>query len=156
MSKAFGLAGLRIGWIATRDPALRQRLAALKDYTTICNSGPSEILALIALRARDAVLQRARSIIAGNLSLLDELFARHARRIDWIRPTAGSVGFPRLIGEDVDRFAATLAEQEGVLLLPGSRFGYPGAHFRIGFGRVDMPDALVRLDGALRRATAIA
>src|SRR5438094_677109 len=53
MSKAFGLAGLRIGWIASRDKLLRDRVAALKDYTTICNSAPSEILALVALRARD-------------------------------------------------------------------------------------------------------
>jgi aspartate/methionine/tyrosine aminotransferase len=131
-------------------------LSALKDYTTICNSAPSEILALIALRARDHILQRSRSIIAGNLARLDEFFARHAGRLDWTRPSAGSVGFPRLIGDDVNPFAAALAEREGVLLLPGSRFGYPGAHFRIGFGRVDMPDALVHLDAALRHATVTA
>jgi aspartate/methionine/tyrosine aminotransferase len=151
MSKAFGLAGLRIGWIATRDPALRRRLAALKDYTTICNSAPSEVLALIALRARDRVLARARAILSSNLLLLDEFFARHRTQLDWVRPAAGSVAFPRLIAGDADRFAAALIERDGVLLLPGSRFGYPGSHFRIGFGRVDMPPALERLDSFLQR-----
>jgi aspartate/methionine/tyrosine aminotransferase len=151
MSKAFGLAGLRIGWIATRDAALRRRLAALKDYTTICNSAPSEVLALIALRARDRVLVRARAIIAANLRLLDQFFERHPTRVEWVRPSAGTVAFPRLIAADADRFAAALVEREGVLLLPGSRFGYPGRHFRIGFGRVDMPLALARLDSFLQQ-----
>ena len=50
------MAGLRIGWLATHDRELLARLAAFKDYTTICSSGPSEILAIIALRARDQVL----------------------------------------------------------------------------------------------------
>jgi aspartate/methionine/tyrosine aminotransferase len=151
MSKAFGLAGLRIGWIATHDQSLRRRLAALKDYTTICNSAPSEMLALIALRARERVLARALRIIATNLLLLDEFFEHHADRMDWVRPVAGSVAFPRLLAGDVDRFAAELVEREGVLLLPGSRFGYPGNHFRIGYGRVNMPEALERLDTFLRQ-----
>src|SRR5205085_4375035 len=75
MSKAFGLAGLRIGWIATRDADLRRRLAEFKHYTTICNSGPSEILALMGLRARAALLARTREIIQGNLARLDRFFA---------------------------------------------------------------------------------
>lgn len=151
MSKAFGLAGLRIGWIATHDDTVRRRLAALKDYTTICNSAPSEVLALIALRARERVLERSRRIIAGNLPELDTFMARHEDRLEWVRPRAGSVAFPRLLNGDVDRLAARLVEQEGVLLLPGSRFGYPGNHFRIGFGRTDMSPALERLDGFLAR-----
>jgi len=76
MSKSFGLAGLRIGWIATRDRQLLARLAAFKDYTTICSSAPSEVLALIALRARDRVLARNRAIVEANLPLLDGFFGR--------------------------------------------------------------------------------
>jgi aspartate/methionine/tyrosine aminotransferase len=145
MSKAFGLAGLRIGWIATRDGALRRRLAALKDYTTICNSAPSEVLALIALRARERVLARSQRIIAENLTLLDAFFERHRGRVEWVRPRAGSVAFPWLLDRDADRLAADLAEREGVLILPGSQFGYPGNHFRVGFGRTDVPTAIERL-----------
>ena len=152
MSKPFGLAGLRIGWIATRDRALRARLASLKDYTTICNSAPSEILALIALRARDRVLDRTRGIIRDNLALLDDFFARNADRFSWVRPRAGSTAFPKILDRNADEFAARLVDSEGVLILPGSQFGYPGNHFRLGFGRRDMPEGLERLQRFVSRS----
>ena len=147
MSKSFAMAGLRIGWLASHDRELLARCAALKDYTTICASAPSEILALIALRARDRVLGRSREIVAANMALLDAFFAKQADRFAWVRPRAGSIGFPRLLDDTpIDRFAAELVESEGVLLLPGSQFGYPGNHFRIGFGRENMAAALARLE----------
>ncbi len=146
MSKAFALAGLRIGWIATRDRTLRLRIAALKDYTTICSSAPSEILALIALRARDRVLARSRAIIDANLPLLDAFFERHGDRFAWVRPRAGSVCFPRLVHGGADPFADALVRQKGVLVVPGSQFGgWPG-HFRLGFGRQDMGAALALVE----------
>jgi aspartate/methionine/tyrosine aminotransferase len=146
MSKAFGLAGLRIGWIATRDGSLFARLSSLKDYTTICNSAPSEILALVALRAKDRVLQRSRDVVRSNLGLLDEFFARNTDTFSWIRPRAGSVCFPEFLRGDVDEFAATLVEREGVLIVPASQFGYPGNYFRLGYGRRNMGEALLRLE----------
>ncbi len=153
MSKSFAMAGLRIGWLATRDRELLARCAAFKDYTTICSSAPSEVLAIIGLRARDAVLTRSRAIVEANLPLLDRFFADHADRFTWVRPRGGSIGFPRLLDDEpIDAFAARLVEAEGVLLLPGSQFGHPGNHFRIGFGRTDLPRALVRLEAFLDRA----
>lgn len=143
MSKSFALAGLRIGWLATRDREVLARCAAMKDYTTICSSAPAEILALIALRARDAVLARSRAIVATNLAILDRFFEVHADRLRWVRPRGGSIGFPRLLDpEPIDDVVARLVEREGVLLLPGSQFGVTGNHFRIGFGREDLPDAV--------------
>jgi aspartate/methionine/tyrosine aminotransferase len=147
MSKTFAMAGLRIGWLATRDRDLLARCAAFKDYTTICSSAPAEILALIGLRARDTVLARSRRIVGANLAQLDRFFADHADRFAWVRPRGGSIGFPRLLdAEPIDAFAARLVEAEGVLLLPGSQFGFEGNHFRIGFGREDMPEALAGLE----------
>ena len=147
MSKSFALAGLRIGWLATTDRALLARCAGFKDYTTICSSAPSEILALIALQARERVLARSRAIVAGTLALLDGFFERWAGTFEWVRPRGGSIGFPRLRADAlIDRFAADLVETEGVLLLPGSTFGHPGNHFRIGFGRSDLPEALEGLE----------
>jgi len=148
LSKSFAMAGLRIGWLATRDRALLARAAAFKDYTTICSSAPAEILGIVALRASDVVLARSRAIVAANLPLLDRFFAERAGTFSWVRPRGGSIGFPRLTapGVAIDDFAAELVEAEGVLLLPGSRFGYPGEHFRIGFGRTDLPEALDRLE----------
>jgi aspartate/methionine/tyrosine aminotransferase len=148
MSKSFAMAGLRIGWLATRDRELLDRCARFKDYTTICSSAPSEILALIGLRARDAVLARSREIVATNLDRLDGFFDEWGDRFSWVRPRAGSVAFPRLTvpGVSIDDWAAGLVEAEGVLLLPGSQFGFGGNHFRLGFGRTDLPVALDRLE----------
>lgn len=150
MSKSFGLAGLRIGWIATRDRELFAKLASLKDYTTLCSSAPSEILALIGLRAKERVLERSRAIVSGNLAVLDEFFAQNADRFAWVRPRAGSVCFPRLLHDDADEFAAALVQSEGVLVVPASQFGYPGNHVRLGYGRRDMAQALARLEAFAR------
>src|SRR5688500_7930149 len=148
MSKSFAMAGLRVGWLASRDRDLLQRCASFKDYTTICASAPSEILALIGLRARETVLARSRGIVTANLDRLDAFFEAWPDRFTWIRPRAGSVGFPRLTvpGVDIDDWAAGLVETEGVLLLPGTRFGFGGNHFRLGFGRTDLPEALELLE----------
>jgi aspartate/methionine/tyrosine aminotransferase len=147
MSKAFGLAGLRIGWIATRDADLLRRLGEFKHYTTICNSGPSEVLALMALRARGRLLARAREIIRGNLERLDRFFADWKETVEWTRPQAGTIAFPRFAdGASSDSVAAELVEERGVLILPGSIFDWPGAHFRIGLGRKNLPEALGRFE----------
>jgi len=73
-------------------------MAALKDYTTICNSAPSEFLAELALRHREALAQRNLGIITDNLKLLNPIFNRHAALLAWQRPQAGSIGFPSLFG----------------------------------------------------------
>lgn len=86
MSKSFGLAGLRIGWIATRNRDLFQELATFKDYTTICNSAPSEFLATLALRQAGTVMEQNRQIIRANLDRLDDFFASHRDLFDWKRP----------------------------------------------------------------------
>src|SRR5579859_262257 len=147
MSKTFALAGLRIGWLATHDTDLLQRALAFKEYISICNSAPSEILALIALRAKEKVLARSLGIIQSNLPLLDHFFNEWSDVFEWVRPRAGSIAFPRLRAEvPIEQFASQLVEQEGVLLLPGAVYDHPGNHFRIGFGRKNMPEALTRLE----------
>ena len=156
MSKSFAMAGLRIGWLASRDRDLLARCAAFKDYTTICASAPSEILALIALRARDRVLARSREIVLGNLPLLDAFFERWPRTFSWVRPRGGSIAFPRLLSRStaIDRFAADLVEAEGVLIAPGSIFGMADGHFRLGFGRTDLAEALAGLEAFSSRTLA--
>jgi aspartate/methionine/tyrosine aminotransferase len=146
MSKAFGLAGLRIGWLATRDTELRERLVAFKHYLTICSAGPSEILATIALRAKDTVLGRAREIVDANLAVLDDFFARR-EDFGWVRPRAGTTGLVEIRRDiAIDDFARALADAEGVMILPGSVFDWPGAAFRVGYARAGMPEALARLE----------
>jgi aspartate/methionine/tyrosine aminotransferase len=146
MSKSFGLAGLRIGWVATKDRELLRRISTYKEYVSSCSSAPSEVLALIALRARETVLARSRRVLQRNLALLDGFFARWEDAFEWVRPGAGCVGFPRLDGLDVEELAVRLVREEGVLVVPGSVYDFPGNHFRLGFGRVDLPAALAGLE----------
>lgn len=149
LSKSYGLAGLRIGWIATHDPQVYARMASLKDYTTICNSAPSEFLAGVALRNRELLVSRNLGIILRNLEILDSFFARHPERFVWKRPLAGPIAFPRLLGEEVESFCDRLVSQAGVLLLPGTMYDHDGNHFRIGFGRRNLPQALERVEAFL-------
>ena len=149
MSKSLGLAGLRIGWIASRDPDVIKGLARLKDYTTICNSAPSELLATLAIRHKEKILERTLDIIRGNLVLLDRFFGEHADLFSWVRPKAGPIAFPRLLAGGAEVFCKDLLEKAGVLLLPSTRFEYGDSHFRIGFGRKNFQQALERFESYL-------
>lgn len=149
LSKTYGLPGLRIGWIATRNARVYERMAELKDYTTICNSAPSEFLAEIALRHRASLARRNLDILRHNLGLWDHFFARRGDQFEWVRPQAGPIAFPKFKGGDVDAFCRDLVTRAGVLLLPGSLFDDEGNHFRIGMGRRNMPQALNALEAYL-------
>ena len=153
LSKSYGLAGLRIGWLATRNATIRAAAIRVKDYASMCNAAPAEILGVIALRDAEAILGRNRELVLRNVALVDDLLSRHPDRIAWHRPRAGAIGFPRLLDDEpVDAFCAHLRAAQGVLLLPGTVYGHAGNHFRIGFGRVDAADALARLDAFLPTA----
>ncbi|WP_405070225.1 pyridoxal phosphate-dependent aminotransferase [Kribbella sp. NBC_01510] len=148
MSKAYGLPGLRIGWIACRDRAVLDKLEWAKHYTTICNSAPSEVLALIALRARENLLDRNRRIVAENLPVFGRFFARYPALFEFTPPDGGCVCFPRYVGTDgVEAMCAELVDQAGVLLLPSSIYSSaltetPTDRFRVGLGRRDPAEAL--------------
>ncbi|MBD9556381.1 aminotransferase class I/II-fold pyridoxal phosphate-dependent enzyme [Ensifer sp. ENS03] len=144
MSKAYGLPGLRIGWIACRDHALLERMEKMKHYLSICNSRPSEVLATIALKGRAVILDRNRALVAANLERLGAFFAEFPHLYEWRAPDGGCVGFARYLGADgVESHCRGLVEEAGVLLLPSSLFVsdlLPVAtdRFRVGFGRKDI------------------
>jgi len=151
LSKTYGLPGLRIGWVATRNAEVRRRMAELKDYTTICSSAPSELLAEVALRHAEELSARSRRTIDANLTLLDGTFSRRSAVLSWKRPVAGPVAFPRLLGGDLSELCRRALQEEGVLIAPGGLFGAAGAYFRIGFGRSSMPAALQGFERVLDR-----
>jgi len=157
MSKAYGLPGLRIGWLAAKDRGLLARLEHFKHFLSICNSAPSEQLALIALRARERILARTRGIVAKNAVLLDEFFARWPRLFEWRRPDGSCVAFVRYLGADgVEEFTRRVIAEAGVLLLPSSIYRsdlgpVPEDYFRIGFGRTAVPAGLAALEEWLVR-----
>ncbi len=148
MSKAYGLPGLRIGWIACRDHDVLQRMERAKHYLSICNAGPSEVLATIALHAAPKILHRNRALISANLTLLNDFFARFEALFEWSVPDGGCIGYPRYLGtEGVEAFCESLLDATGVLLLPASVYrsaltAVPDDRFRIGYGRANMPEAL--------------
>ncbi len=151
LSKAFGLPGLRIGWLATREPALVERWLTVKDFTTICSSAPSEVLAIVALQAKDWLLDRALKIVRGNLMAARLFFGEHAGALAWADPRAGSVAFPRWLGEGtVEQLCEDARATKGLMIVPGSLFDYPGNHFRVGLGRKNLPAALSLLGEVLR------
>lgn len=150
VSKTYGLPGLRTGWIACRDDALREAIVAVKLYTTICSSAPSELLAALALRHRTRLAERNRELVLRNLALADAFVERHAELVDWVRPTASPIGFPRLRVPDTQAFCERLATEAGVLLLPGEVYDEPG-HVRLGLGRLRAAEAFARVSDALGR-----
>ena len=158
MSKAYGLAGLRIGWVVTGDKELFDAMAGYKDYTTICSSGPSEFFTTLALRHKEFILKRNMEIIQSNLILLDDFFLRHSERLEWVRPDAGPIGFPCLktpfrtgegqLIDNAEAFCRNLLEKTGILLLPGNMFNClePEQRLRIGFGRKKLAEILQKTD----------
>ncbi|MFX0002863.1 MAG: aminotransferase class I/II-fold pyridoxal phosphate-dependent enzyme [Candidatus Hodarchaeota archaeon] len=147
MSKSYGLAGLRIGWIASKDDSLLKQIASFKNYTTICNSALSEFFAILALRNKWTILERNIKIIQKNLNLLDNFFTKYQKLFKWVKPKAGSIAFPKYVGKgSIDKFCMDLLKSKGVLLMPSSIYEYGDKHFRIGFGRKNMPEALLKLE----------
>lgn len=145
LSKTFSLPGLRIGWLTSKNRVLINKFASFKDYTTICSSAPSEILAIIALRASDKILSRNISLIRDNLEIASSLFNENSDWFEWLPPLAGSVAFPRLRKKmQIEEFCQSLGEY-GVLVLPGSVFEYGGNHFRLGLGRQNLSMAIERI-----------
>ncbi len=152
MSKTFGMAGVRVGWVITKDSQVYMNMATFKDYTTICNSAPSEILSVIALRAKDAIIQKHVNRIKRNLSLLDQFFGKYAHVFRFIKPKAGTIAFPELLGNvDSLEFCQQVVEKAGIMILPSTVYDYGNKHIRIGFGRENMPEALEKLDEYLQQ-----
>ncbi|CAL5222183.1 g4510 [Coccomyxa viridis] len=156
MSKAFGMPGIRIGWLALKDAKLMRSLQQLHDYSTICSSAPSEVLALIGLRAAKTLVQRNLDIIEANVAHFRAFCERHSDVMAFAAPTAGSIAFARLLtGEPIEAFCVRLVEEAGVLLLPATVYDHQpsieNASFRVGLGRRNMPECLRVLEGFLKK-----
>lgn len=143
MSKTFGLAGARIGWVVTKDKDLYTKMATFKDYTTICSSAPSELLSVIALRAKNEIIAKHLARIKRNIELLDSFFEEYKDRFEWVKPKAGTICFPKLKGTmNTLDFCQKVVKEANIMLLPSTVYDYDDRHFRLGFGRENMPEAL--------------
>ena len=145
LSKTFGLAGLRIGWLTTQNHGLLEDMMAYKDYTTICNSSPSEVLGLIGLRHKELLIEMNLKKIKRNLNLLNEFIEKHAHVLSWNMPKAGTVGFAKLnTAISSYDFCEKIAKESEIMIVPSEMFDYGDKHIRLGFGRANLPEVLDR------------
>ena len=132
MSKVFSLAGLRQGWIASRDPALRSVFLLHRDYTLVSCGVFDEMVSALALKHSDVILERNRAIVRENLAILDEWIQKQPH-LHYIKPQAGTTA---LVDYDFDmssiEFCDKLYHQTGAFVVPGDCFEQPKS-MRIGY-----------------------
>jgi len=120
LSKTYGLPGLRLGWLASRLSDFVDAALKIKDFTTICHSGPSEVFGLIGLRAGKRLLARNMALVQRNAGLAAACFAGHADLFQWYAPQAGSIAFPAWLGPgSVESLCRAALDQEGLIIVPG-------------------------------------
>ncbi len=136
LSKAFGIPGVRVGWIVSRDPALLHRFLCAKEQIGICGSVVDEAVALAALAGADAWLTANDIRLRGALEAVGAWMAGEPR-LEWVAPAGGCVAFPRIhadAGVDVEAFHRILNADHGAYVGPGHWFEREDRYFRIGYG----------------------
>jgi len=132
MSKIFSLAGLRMGWIATRDEDVVHRIHERRDYDTISCGVIDDMLASLALANRDKIFARNREILLKNRAILDQ-WVNETEGVHYVKPAAGTTA---LVYYDLDipsyDLCVRLIREKGLLFTPGAAFEMEGA-VRIGY-----------------------
>ena len=101
----------------------------------------------MGLRSKDQILKRNLEIIQGNLNKLDQFFKKYENFFEWYRPKAGPIAFPKLKKRiRVSHFCEDLVGKNGVMLLPAEVYDFDVNHFRIGFARKNLPEALKQFE----------
>lgn len=146
-AKTFGLAGLRLGWITSKNKLFLKEVEAFKDYLSICSSAPSEVLGTIALNHINSFVEPNLAKIRTNILHFEQFHQRNPILFDFPKPTTGSTAFIKLnINESAMDFAERLVKDTGIMILPSETFEYGTSHVRIGFGRKNMPEILDLLE----------
>lgn len=143
-AKSFGLAGVRIGWVTTHNWELLREMHEWKDYLTICSSAPSEILTMIALNNSERFIEANLEKIRRNKIIFSQFVNRNCELFPGYRETnAGSTAFVKInLKEPALDYSEKLVSATGIMLVPAEMFEYGNRHFRIGFGRSNMEEAL--------------
>jgi aspartate/methionine/tyrosine aminotransferase len=154
MSKVFGMPGLRIGWIACRDDAIRETLLAAKEQILLAGATIDEELAARVLEARPRLLPVIRDKVERHLAIVRDWMAGHDV-FEWVEPRAGVVGFVRFrdgVEVDVDAFYDSLLAEFGTYVGPGHWFDQDRRSFRLGFAWPATDELERGLDGLLKAA----
>lgn len=153
-SKTFGLAGLRTGWLVSQDQDFLSQVVSYKDYLSICNSAPSEILTIIALNNIDKFLQPNLIKIKQNIAIFKEFAENNPIISSLVPPKAGSTSFVKLnIKESSLEFSNQLVKETGIMTVPSEMFEHTGKYIRIGFGRENIPEILACFQDYLDKQT---
>ena len=143
MSKSFGCAGLRIGWVVCQDKKVLEKMANFKHYLSICNSAPSEALSLALLKSHQKILAENNQLVKNNYDLVKSYFLANQDLFQWLEPQGGCTAYPRYLGAGkIFEIADQLLQKEGVVILPDWVFEQENQHFRISFGRKNCRKAL--------------
>ena len=148
MSKVYGLPGLRVGWLGCQDRDLRERMVRYKHYLSICNSGPSERLTIVALRHRHVILERANHFARLGYAKFQAFLADFPDLFESYEGDGGLILYPRYKGsEGAEAFCTRAVTEAGIVLMPPSVYASdltssPNDRFRIGFGRADLDAGL--------------
>lgn len=151
MSKAFSLAGLRLGWICAPREII-EAVSIHRDYNTISVGMIDDHFAALALENADAVLSRSKRITRTNLEILSD-WVEHEPLIDWVKPQSGTVAMLRYrLPMSSEQFCLALLGETGVMLTPGSAFGMEG-YLRIGYANDEaiLREGLERMSGFLAK-----
>jgi hypothetical protein len=148
LTKAYGLSGLRCGWIFAAKP-LAERMWRLNDLFGVVASHPTELLSVLALEHLPEIATRAKQLLDTNRALLKQFFDSR-RDLLAIWPESGTIAFPQLISGHTDAFCQLLREKYETSVVPGRFFDAPD-HFRLGVGgkTEDVREGLSRISAAL-------
>ncbi|MCX6081070.1 MAG: pyridoxal phosphate-dependent aminotransferase [Chloroflexi bacterium] len=136
MSKSYGLPGIRIGWIITRDPQLQETFLAAKEQIFICNSIIDEQVAYQALNRKNQILPAILEKNRRHFGIVKQ-WIENQSIFEWVQPSGGVVCFPRIksaSGVDIEAFYKILNEKYKTFVGPGHWFGMERRYMRIGFG----------------------
>ena len=157
LSKAYGLPGLRMGWLMTRDRALNEKFLAAKEQIFICGAVLDEEIAYRVYRRRSEELPRIAAEVVRGRGVVREWISAE-RRMEWVEPQGGVVAFPRIrsdAGVDVKRFYAVLTGERKTWVGPGHWFEQDDRYMRVGFGwptATELSDGLANVSAALARS----
>lgn len=158
ISKAYGVPGIRIGWIANQDSALMERFLATKEQILICNSVLDEHIALEVLSRKKELMRQTRTVIDGNFLKLKRWMSEQ-EHLEWVEPSGGVVCFPRFKKDapvNIARFYAILEKEHAAMVGRGGWFDEDDRYFRIGYGwpsPKELSGGLNAITEAAKRAT---
>lgn len=147
MSKSLGLAGVRIGWVVSKNQAWLSQLIAVKATGSICISAIDQALAICALMHSNEIIDNNNRLILKNIDLVKHFINEYNHLFEWVEPKAGMLALVKYLGsEGVEVLSANMANNYGVLILPSKLFGLSGNFFRLGLGQNNLSTGL----GALK------